>query len=175
MVIIQLSWPLRTCESLTFPPVQWLKQIECTESAITQKMIDLENDTVNNHLPLEHTVFVGFDGVTLGCKSIFTTVKKDVICTTHCVPDSPPFTRDNICCILYYCILLQELFRKQKGFLEEELDYRKQALDQSYMVRSPEQYLSHCSNDGQSLSNRQHALIYFDYNINQGCIQGIKD
>ena len=29
----------------------------------------------------------------------------------------------------------QELFSKQKGFLEEELDYRKQALDQAYMVR----------------------------------------
>lgn len=34
------------------------------------------------------------------------------------------------------CILMQELFSKQKGFLEEELDYRKQALDQAYMVRS---------------------------------------
>lgn len=31
-------------------------------------------------------------------------------------------------------IFLQELFSKQKGFLEEELDYRKQALDQAYMV-----------------------------------------
>lgn len=29
---------------------------------------------------------------------------------------------------------MQELFSKQKGFLEEELDYRKQALDQAYMV-----------------------------------------
>lgn len=28
----------------------------------------------------------------------------------------------------------QELFSKQKGFLEEELDYRKQALDQSQLV-----------------------------------------
>ena len=37
-------------------------------------------------------------------------------------------------------MLLQELFSKQKGFLEEELDYRKQALDQAYMVRSLEQY-----------------------------------
>uniref|UniRef100_A0A671UQ81 Janus kinase and microtubule interacting protein 1 n=1 Tax=Sparus aurata TaxID=8175 RepID=A0A671UQ81_SPAAU len=34
---------------------------------------------------------------------------------------------------IYYHILLQELFSKQKGFLEEELDYRKQALDQAYM------------------------------------------
>lgn len=33
-------------------------------------------------------------------------------------------------------ILMQELFSKQKGFLEEELDYRKQALDQAYMVGS---------------------------------------
>lgn len=31
-------------------------------------------------------------------------------------------------------MLIQELFSKQKGFLEEELDYRKQALDQAYMV-----------------------------------------
>lgn len=29
----------------------------------------------------------------------------------------------------------QEMFCKQKGYLEEELDYRKQALDQAYMVR----------------------------------------
>ena len=28
----------------------------------------------------------------------------------------------------------QEMFCKQKGYLEEELDYRKQALDQAYMV-----------------------------------------
>lgn len=42
-------------------------------------------------------------------------------------------------CIIDYNILLQELFSKQKGFLEEELDYRKQALDQAYMVRSLEQ------------------------------------
>ncbi|XP_016119655.1 janus kinase and microtubule-interacting protein 2-like [Sinocyclocheilus grahami] len=28
---------------------------------------------------------------------------------------------------------LQEMFCKQKGYLEEELDYRKQALDQAYM------------------------------------------
>lgn len=31
--------------------------------------------------------------------------------------------------------ILQEMFCKQKGYLEEELDYRKQALDQAYMVR----------------------------------------
>lgn len=30
---------------------------------------------------------------------------------------------------------LQEMFCKQKGYLEEELDYRKQALDQAYMVK----------------------------------------
>ncbi|XP_056295614.1 janus kinase and microtubule-interacting protein 1 [Pseudoliparis swirei] len=64
VAVIQAGTVISLCE-------KWLKQIECTESAITQKMIDLENDT--------------------------------------------------------------ELFRKQKGFLEEELDYRKQALDQSYM------------------------------------------
>lgn len=29
---------------------------------------------------------------------------------------------------------VQEMFCKQKGYLEEELDYRKQALDQAYMV-----------------------------------------
>lgn len=43
-------------------------------------------------------------------------------------------------CVIYYNVLLQELFSKQKGFLEEELDYRKQALDQAYMVRSQKQY-----------------------------------
>lgn len=47
-------------------------------------------------------------------------------------------------CIIFWNILLQELFSKQKGFLEEELDYRKQALDQAYMVRSLEQYYTVC-------------------------------
>nr|XP_028599390.1 janus kinase and microtubule-interacting protein 1 isoform X6 [Podarcis muralis] len=51
--------------------IKWLKQIEETEAALTQKMIDLENE--------------------------------------------------------------KDLFSKQKGYLEEELDYRKQALDQAYM------------------------------------------
>lgn len=30
--------------------------------------------------------------------------------------------------------VLQDLFSRQKGYLEEELDYRKQALDQAYLV-----------------------------------------
>ncbi|KAK3535549.1 hypothetical protein QTP70_016821 [Hemibagrus guttatus] len=51
--------------------VKWLKQIDSTEAALTQKMIDLENE--------------------------------------------------------------KELFSKQKGFLEEELDYRKQALDHAHL------------------------------------------
>ncbi|EMP32853.1 Janus kinase and microtubule-interacting protein 1 [Chelonia mydas] len=51
--------------------LEWLKQIEGTEAALTQKMMDLENE--------------------------------------------------------------KDLFSKQKGYLEEELDYRKQALDQAYM------------------------------------------
>lgn len=31
-------------------------------------------------------------------------------------------------------LLSQDLFSKQKGYLEEELDYRKQALDQAHLV-----------------------------------------
>ncbi|XP_068443729.1 janus kinase and microtubule-interacting protein 1 isoform X2 [Clinocottus analis] len=64
VAVIQAGTVISLCE-------KWLKQIDCTEAALTQKMIDLENE--------------------------------------------------------------KELFSKQKGFLEEELDYRKQALDQSYM------------------------------------------
>lgn len=30
--------------------------------------------------------------------------------------------------------VLQDLFRKQKGYLDEELDYRKQAMDQAHKV-----------------------------------------
>lgn len=30
--------------------------------------------------------------------------------------------------------LIQELFSKQKGYLDEELDYRKQSLDQAHKV-----------------------------------------
>ncbi|MBZ3887039.1 Janus kinase and microtubule-interacting protein 1 [Sciurus carolinensis] len=51
--------------------VKWLKQIEGTEAALTQKMLDLEKE--------------------------------------------------------------KDLFSRQKGYLEEELDYRKQALDQAYL------------------------------------------
>ncbi|XP_058254051.1 janus kinase and microtubule-interacting protein 1 isoform X4 [Hemibagrus wyckioides] len=60
VTVIQASTVLSRCE-------KWLKQIDSTEAALAQKMIDLENE--------------------------------------------------------------KELFSKQKGFLEEELDYRKQALD----------------------------------------------
>uniref|UniRef100_A0A3Q3F6Q7 Janus kinase and microtubule interacting protein 1 n=1 Tax=Labrus bergylta TaxID=56723 RepID=A0A3Q3F6Q7_9LABR len=64
VAVIQAGTVISLCE-------KWLKQIDSTEAALTQKMIDVEND--------------------------------------------------------------KELFSKQKGFLEEELDYRKQALDQAYM------------------------------------------
>ncbi|XP_068596114.1 janus kinase and microtubule-interacting protein 1 [Brachionichthys hirsutus] len=64
VTVIQAGTVISLCE-------KWLKQIDSTESALTQKMIDLEND--------------------------------------------------------------KDLFSKQKGFLEEELDYRKQTLDQAYM------------------------------------------
>ncbi|XP_049610718.1 janus kinase and microtubule-interacting protein 1 isoform X6 [Syngnathus scovelli] len=64
VAVIQAGTVISLCE-------KWLKQVDNTEAALTQKMIDLEND--------------------------------------------------------------KELFSKQKGFLEEELDYRKQALDQAYM------------------------------------------
>ncbi|XP_055744924.1 janus kinase and microtubule-interacting protein 2-like isoform X4 [Salvelinus fontinalis] len=64
IVVIQAGTVLSMCE-------KWLKQINSTEAALTQKMIDLENET--------------------------------------------------------------DQFSKQKGFMEEELDYRKQALDQAYM------------------------------------------
>ncbi|KAM9580335.1 janus kinase and microtubule-interacting protein 1 isoform 1-T1 [Guaruba guarouba] len=64
VAIIQAGTVLSLCE-------KWLKQIEGTEAALTQKMLDLENE--------------------------------------------------------------KDLFSKQKGYLEEELDYRKQALDQAYM------------------------------------------
>lgn len=30
--------------------------------------------------------------------------------------------------------LFQDLFSRQKGYLEEELDYRKEALDQAHLV-----------------------------------------
>ncbi|XP_072520334.1 janus kinase and microtubule-interacting protein 1 [Salminus brasiliensis] len=64
VTVIQASTVLSRCE-------KWLKQIDSTETALMQKMIDLENE--------------------------------------------------------------KELFSKQKGFLEEELDYRKQALDQAHL------------------------------------------
>ncbi|XP_061541286.1 janus kinase and microtubule-interacting protein 1 isoform X4 [Phycodurus eques] len=64
VAVIQAGTVISLCE-------KWLKQVDNTEAALTQKMIDLEND--------------------------------------------------------------KELFSKQKGFLEEELDYRKQALDQANM------------------------------------------
>ncbi|XP_040148624.1 janus kinase and microtubule-interacting protein 1 isoform X11 [Ictidomys tridecemlineatus] len=65
VAIIQAGTVLALCE-------KWLKQIEGTEAALTQKMLDLEKE--------------------------------------------------------------KDLFSRQKGYLEEELDYRKQALDQAYLV-----------------------------------------
>ncbi|XP_073676408.1 janus kinase and microtubule-interacting protein 1 isoform X2 [Garra rufa] len=83
---------------------QWLKQIDSTEAALTQKMIDLENE--------------------------------------------------------------KELFSKQKGFLEEELDYRKQALDQAQLrVQELEATLYAALQQdpdscvGESLSDRQRAKL----------------
>ena len=65
-------------------------------------------------------------------------------------------------------MLLQELFSKQKGYLEEELDYRKQTLDQAYMVWSQRHYdLSLYREDGQSHCNRQKCL-HINNNIHQG-------
>lgn len=67
--------------------------------------------------------------------------------------------------IIYFQIFLQDLFSKQKGFLEEELDYRKQALDQAYMVWSLEPYeLSLYTKVDRP--NRQNELVYINYNIN---------
>lgn len=83
---------------------KWLKQIDSTEAALTQKMIDLENE--------------------------------------------------------------KELFSKQKGFLEEELDYRKQALDQAQLrvqeleatlYASLQQDPDSCL--GESLTDRQRAKL----------------
>lgn len=62
-------------------------------------------------------------------------------------------------CVIYCLFFLQELFSKQKGFLEEELDYRKQALDQAYMVRS----LEHSD-----LQNRQN--LFWQFGICNICI-----
>uniref|UniRef100_A0A8C3X5W1 Janus kinase and microtubule interacting protein 1 n=1 Tax=Catagonus wagneri TaxID=51154 RepID=A0A8C3X5W1_9CETA len=64
VAVIQAGTVLALCE-------KWLKQIEGTEAALTQKMLDLEKE--------------------------------------------------------------KDLFSRQKGYLEEELDYRKQALDQAYL------------------------------------------
>ncbi|XP_067900391.1 janus kinase and microtubule-interacting protein 1-like [Heterodontus francisci] len=64
VAVIQARTVLSLCE-------KWLKQIEGTEAALHQKMLDVENE--------------------------------------------------------------KELFSKQKGYLEEELDYRKQSLDHAYM------------------------------------------
>uniref|UniRef100_A0A8C2ZXA2 Janus kinase and microtubule interacting protein 2 n=1 Tax=Cyclopterus lumpus TaxID=8103 RepID=A0A8C2ZXA2_CYCLU len=66
VAIIQASTVLSLAE-------KWIQQIEGTEAALHQKMMDLEIE--------------------------------------------------------------MEMFCKQKGYLEEELDYRKQAMDQAYMVR----------------------------------------
>ncbi|XP_035308820.1 janus kinase and microtubule-interacting protein 1 isoform X4 [Cricetulus griseus] len=64
VAVIQAGTVLALCE-------KWLKQIEGTEAALTQKMMDLEKE--------------------------------------------------------------KDLFSRQKGYLEQELDYRKEALDQAYL------------------------------------------
>uniref|UniRef100_A0A673NKK1 Janus kinase and microtubule-interacting protein 1-like n=1 Tax=Sinocyclocheilus rhinocerous TaxID=307959 RepID=A0A673NKK1_9TELE len=94
VTVIQAGTVLSLCE-------KWLKQIDSTEAALTQKMIDLENE--------------------------------------------------------------KELFSKQKGFLEEELDYRKQALDQSQLELEATLYAALQQDPdscvGESLSDRQRAKL----------------
>ncbi|XP_048119198.1 janus kinase and microtubule-interacting protein 1 isoform X4 [Alosa alosa] len=97
VTVIQACTVLSLCE-------KWLKQIDSTEAALTQKMVDLENE--------------------------------------------------------------KELFSKQKGFLEEELDYRKQALDHAHMrVRELEATLyamlqqNPDSRLGETLNDRQRAEL----------------
>ncbi|XP_031424766.1 janus kinase and microtubule-interacting protein 1 isoform X2 [Clupea harengus] len=97
VTVIQACTVLSLCE-------KWLKQIDNTEAALTQKMVDLENE--------------------------------------------------------------KELFSKQKGFLEEELDYRKQALDHAHMrVRELEATLyamlqqNPDSRLGETLNDRQRAEL----------------
>uniref|UniRef100_A0A8C1WGV1 Janus kinase and microtubule interacting protein 1 n=1 Tax=Cyprinus carpio TaxID=7962 RepID=A0A8C1WGV1_CYPCA len=94
VTVIQAGTVLSLCE-------KWLNQIDSTEAALTQKMIDLENE--------------------------------------------------------------KELFSKQKGFLEEELDYRKQALDQSQLELEATLYAALQQDPdscvGESLSDRQRAKL----------------
>ncbi|XP_041917919.1 janus kinase and microtubule-interacting protein 1 isoform X1 [Alosa sapidissima] len=97
VTVIQACTVLSLCE-------KWLKQIDSTEAALTQKMVDLENE--------------------------------------------------------------KELFSKQKGFLEEELDYRKQALDHAHMrVRELEATLyamlqqNPDSRLGETLNDRQRVEL----------------
>uniref|UniRef100_A0AAY4D7P1 Janus kinase and microtubule-interacting protein C-terminal domain-containing protein n=1 Tax=Denticeps clupeoides TaxID=299321 RepID=A0AAY4D7P1_9TELE len=97
VTVIQACNVLSMCE-------KWLKQIDSTEAALTQKMMDLENE--------------------------------------------------------------KELFSKQKGFLEEELDYRKQALDHAHLrVQELEATLyavlqqNPDSRQGETLNDRQRAEL----------------
>lgn len=91
---------------------QWLKQIDSTEAALTQKMIDLENEKV------------GDEWVVL------------FVLTAGLVIDEAWWQSIKVCAAVLtsLCCDQQELFSKQKGFLEEELDYRKQALDHAQLV-----------------------------------------
>lgn len=81
--------------------VQWLQQIEETESALQRKMVDLESEKVGGRL----AAWPAARGHQAGCPG-----------------------RDTGASVF------QELFSKQKGYLHEELDYRKQALDQAHKV-----------------------------------------
>ncbi len=54
---------------------------------------------------------------------------------------------------------LQEMFCKQKGYLEEELDYRKQTLDQAYMVKNLSLWMKHCIQNITSTSQKQTFAI----------------
>uniref|UniRef100_A0AAY4D508 Janus kinase and microtubule-interacting protein C-terminal domain-containing protein n=1 Tax=Denticeps clupeoides TaxID=299321 RepID=A0AAY4D508_9TELE len=94
VTVIQACNVLSMCE-------KWLKQIDSTEAALTQKMMDLENE--------------------------------------------------------------KELFSKQKGFLEEELDYRKQALDHAHLELEATLYAvlqqNPDSRQGETLNDRQRAEL----------------
>ncbi len=82
----------------------------------------------------------------------------DVVCEMQCMTDAlfKEGQRESVGKrSLIIMTGLQEMFCKQKGYLEEELDYRKQTLDQAYMVKNLSLWMKHCIQNITSTSQKQ--------------------
>lgn len=63
------------------------------------------------------------------------------------------------------CVVFQDLFSKQKGYLDEELDYRKQSMDQAHKVQPHAQRSSQPQGGTQTINSPTSGLLSDRLNV----------